>query len=274
MTRSVDRLARVDVVLRALLPPSFAGDPAVAVHAALHRLIEIANPLLGRRIHGEAVKSLVIGPLRDAHSGAPVSGRPVTSRPMLVRLGLLNSDSVLSGLRALELWKRERLAIMLDGVPFAVEDVQPASPREPGAGFVQSYAQIASSAEPTKQLHMRFTSPTIVRHRQHAIQEISPQHLFNSYARRWNTFAPPDLAAIELDEGTLNANVRLLRRDLTRTSTHASRFGESGFVGEIVLAVGGSEAFRRHLHILALYAEYAGTGSRTAFGMGETQLVC
>jgi hypothetical protein len=107
-----------------------------------------------------------------------------------------------------------------------------------------------------------------------------PELLVNSWASRWNAFAPTALAFSETTLRTLRANVVLSSAEITteRVAVLSSRI--PGFTGRIGLTlssngeVGGEQTtVQSAFAALAGYARFAGTGVRTTQGMGQTRLI-
>lgn len=136
-----------------------------------------------------------------------------------------------------------------------------------------SYDELLEQATDERRIRLRFISPTSFRTGLASYPLPDPLVIFQSWWRRWNTFAPRKLERVLLDVAAVHLAVA--RHDL-HTQVVDLGVGQSvGFVGSVTLRViqahklGG--AVLRHLNALADYAAFCGTGQRTAQGMGQTR---
>jgi CRISPR-associated endoribonuclease Cas6 len=130
------------------------------------------------------------------------------------------------------------------------------------------------TAPPSKTLNLSFLSPTSFRHRGHHFPLPVPRNLFHSYLRRWNTFSghPFDQETFLdwIDEFVVITRLRLESHKVPGGKKGAV----TGFTGAISLSLdSASPADFAHLYsTLGHFAPYCGTGHKTTFGLGQTQL--
>jgi len=139
---------------------------------------------------------------------------------------------------------------------------------------VEPTTDVAAVAKLVEQTHRvedvnHVPSPT---YRKHIELFPQPGLVWESWARKWNALAPEGLA---IDSHTLSqATSRVLVADYNlRTSTlDYGRFPQKGFVGWVRYEMRDvAEAHLKHMHALADFAFYSGTGYKTAMGMGQTR---
>lgn len=255
-------LFRLD--LRADAATTFPAAPVVALHAALHRALEMVDPPLATATHDAPVKPLTLSPLFRGPDETPVAGAVAVGERVWARLGVL--DGALLPPLLLALATDRPLA--LDGRQWRIEAVAPVVP--PGASLPAptTYADLAAAATPAAELTLRFASPTVFRNKGYDLLQPEPRLVFGSLLRRWRAFAPPGL--LDLDDERLIAAVALADARLAVQAVDLGRRRQAGFVGWARFRVDGDAACRTAVAALAAYAAYAGTGARTALGMGQT----
>ena len=140
-----------------------------------------------------------------------------------------------------------------------------------------TYAQLAQlPCPPRPTLALSFLSPTSFRRKKAHFPLPVPNNLFHSYLRRWN-----DLSSIPIDPDSflewIDESVIILRHRLESTKVAVGKQGSvTGFTGAIEMGLARNEGqiseyvdwFYRFGH----FAPYCGTGHKTPFGLGQTQL--
>lgn len=124
---------------------------------------------------------------------------------------------------------------------------------------------LLDTAVTTPTIKLRFESPTSfsVNRNSHCLPE--PRLVFGSLARRWERVGGQPMPDLQLDRAcVIHAQVHVQKAE-TR------RFVQFGAVGHILVKV--PDAVARYYHALAMFAEYAGCGERTAWGFGRTAYV-
>lgn len=95
--------------------------------------------------------------------------------------------------------------------------------------------------------------------------------ILQSLLMRWNAFCPD--IRIE-DEGlleTLTSHTAMTRYQLQSSVFALERQRITGFQGHVSLRFGGTDAMRRILVLLTMFAPFSGIGIKTALGMGAVQ---
>ena len=155
------------------------------------------------------------------------------------------------------------------GASFAVRDRQ---------DYFSSYEQlytthVAQEPEPTRQLRLRFVTPTAFAQHNLQLPLPVPTLLFRSWLDRWNHFASVYLGGDELI-GYLAGVIALKRHHIRTRAFRVHRGTVSGFVGEVQLQTRyrTDPLLANVAHLLVQYAPFAGTGIKTRLGMGQTRL--
>ena len=140
-----------------------------------------------------------------------------------------------------------------------------------------TYAELAQLPCPTRPtLALSFRSPTSFRRKQVHFPLPVPTNLFHSYLRRWN-----DLSGIPIDPEPflewIDEHVIIIRHRLESTKVAAGKHGSvTGFTGAIELGLSQRAAqmpeYVEWFYRLGQFAPYCGTGHKTTFGLGQTQL--
>jgi len=144
--------------------------------------------------------------------------------------------------------------------------------------YRQRYAELATQAEDTKRIALRFHSPTSFRSGGMHVPLPEPRRVFQSWLLRWNDFAPEayqiNVALLDIVE----AHVAVSRYNLrTRLVDWGRNRKVVGFVGEaqfyVLRAHKIGADWLRKLNTLADYAPFCGTGHKTTQGLGQTERV-
>jgi CRISPR-associated endoribonuclease Cas6 len=156
--------------------------------------------------------------------------------------------------------------------PFRLDRVALEPPPASTIPAIVAYADLAATARTETEITLRFTSPTFFRQGGRVMPYPAGAPVFLSHLRRWRAFAGFELPGVDPD--AIRQRLHLLARPEGEfRPTNLLGQAEQGFVGTARYAIGGDDAFRRGIAILANYAHYCGTGARTAFGMGQTERI-
>lgn len=179
--------------------------------------------------------------------------------------------------------------LRLNGVPFELAEmvVNHSGAGEAAWSGWTSYARLVakSQARPNGQLErltLEFDAPTaFAGEHQPWGRETNvlpePLRVFGGLARRWQRFAPPEVAeAVEPEALSryLLERVRVEEYALRTQRLYLRQARLVGFVGRCTYLLPRDEArdrLRRQVHLLADYAFYAGVGHKTAQGMGRAR---
>lgn len=238
----------------------------VSLHAWLLQQVHATKPQLSAYLHdGESEKGFTISPLSGA---VDVSGQSIH-----LYENCLYSWKVTALTQSFASWLFSWLlnlpkSIDLSNVTLDICDCEIAvSP--------QTYSELGKSFT-EKSVALTFTTPTSFRHKGHHLPIPYPENVFHSYLRRWNHFSnQPVDQNIFLQ--WVDTNVMIRRHYLTSHKIAVGKRGSViGFTGavEFTLSKQGSlhSEYTRLLFVLCHLSPYCGTGVKTTFGLGQTQL--
>ena len=133
-----------------------------------------------------------------------------------------------------------------------------------------------SPSPPSSRLALRFASPTVFRSSGVNVPLPLPGLVFEGLARRWNAFGPlriPPEVRRFADERMVISRYQL-RTERVTFGDEGERGAYPGFVGVCGYAFRGRDRYWMGLiHLLAAFALYAGVGTRTTMGLGQTRPV-
>lgn len=238
------------------------------LHAALHRMLETADADLAQVIHHEQMNRLAISPLHHANRHArPGNDSFRADEEAWFRLTVLERNALSGFLSGLAHHWMDHRPLQLDRQPFFITAVEPMHFLNNPA--VISYDDIAATTPPANEVTMHFVTPVIFRNRGQFLTPDDPWRVFGSYLRRWQAFADVPFPAIR--EHSVRAGVSLVRTTpLCKVPLDIGFGRQIGFSGEVRFRIQGTEEFRHGISVLARYAAFCSTGSRTAFGLGQT----
>jgi CRISPR-associated endoribonuclease Cas6 len=159
--------------------------------------------------------------------------------------------------------------IDLKNAPLAIESVHLAQSA--------TYAKLLRQGkESTGSVSLSFVSPTSFRRKGHHLPIPWPTNVFHSYLRRWNHFARKPTDPEDFLQW-IDDNIVIQRHQLQSVKVAAGKQGSvTGFTGAITYALTRKAAdqpdFQSLFYALTQLAPYCGTGHKTTFGLGETQL--
>ncbi len=181
---------------------------------------------------------------------------------------------------------RDRLLPELQSVAlvnnvFPVTTIQIADHPWAGSSDFETLARSAFAGAPDR-FGFEFATPTAFHHEGLSVPLPVPTLLYGSLIQAWNSYSPVPLP-LEMG-GFVTRHVGIARH---RMVTHMVQFGSSerhvGFTGSVTLMLTPQEktslspdSYRQHLqvlHLLTLFAFYAGVGIRTTVGMGQVHQV-
>lgn len=138
----------------------------------------------------------------------------------------------------------------------------------------RSHAQLSQTIQ-----WVRFTTPTVFswgrgvdgRHRYGLLP--TPEHVVGSWLRAWNAGGGPPLPFESADDW-LRERIRIHTvRSLRTAQAHTGKTPITGFIGEVAFEwCGAIPGGHRALRSLAAFARFCGTGSKTAYGLGQTEI--
>ncbi|HET8852972.1 MAG TPA: CRISPR-associated endoribonuclease Cas6 [Ktedonobacteraceae bacterium] len=147
-----------------------------------------------------------------------------------------------------------------------------------------SFAELRNSSVAQKQYHFEFATPTAFSMGQKQWGKLlkvfpEPKYVFESIARQWDLFAPASLrmASSGLTPRAIadwcEEHVIVARYSLETRYLPSSKFGQSGFQGDVTYEVKGipTAPEAQWLAPLARFALFSGVGYKTTMGMGQTR---
>lgn len=161
-------------------------------------------------------------------------------------------------------------AIDLKNVPLIIEAVRLVQP-------ATTYTKLLKLGKGhSGSVSLSFISPTSFRRRGHHLPLPWPTNVFHSYLRRWNNFAKKQIDQTAFLDW-VDCHVVIQRHQLESVKVAAGKRGSvTGFVGVIAYTLDRQAADQPDFHdlfyALTQLAPYCGTGHKTTFGLGETQL--
>ncbi len=196
--------------------------------------------------------------LREGYALAPCGGG------ITFRLSFLSEEILASAISAFFTAMTEGRILHLSRKPVTVERI------DMYEGKFTSFSELLAEAQPETVITLEFITPTSFKG--DGIQTLFPEPrlVFSSLLRRWNAFSD-----IMIPEEYIEAfpSIKVSNYSLRTELVHFSRYKIIGFKGRIEyrLPQKSAEPFQKAVNALADFAFYAGTGAKTAMGMGQTR---
>ncbi|MFN8472216.1 MAG: CRISPR system precrRNA processing endoribonuclease RAMP protein Cas6 [Anaerolineae bacterium] len=243
-----------------------------SLHALLLNMLVEVNPAMAQAFHDDApVKPFTVSMLqgRFTERGYRRFVRPDETyrvRYTVLAVELFEALSYILFEKQLD-----REAVIIDGHPYQLVDINAEPEVTDGWGRLASFEQMMEEAGIADKLILEFRSPTTFRQGKLQLLFPLPENVFGSYLRRWNGTAPVDLDASKV----LDAAVAHVVAERYRLETRVVPYGEAqynGFVGYCQYRILTDDIeTRRVFNLLADFALFAGTGQKTTQGMGQTR---
>jgi CRISPR-associated endoribonuclease Cas6 len=112
-----------------------------------------------------------------------------------------------------------------------------------------------------------------------------PEYVFPNIAKRWDDFAPPELASLvqryAIEDYIHNEGITIADYDLKTHYIHFTTHEQPGFLGTCTYHLRGPDdattpesplTVRQQILLLSQLAFYSGVGYKTAMGLGQTRL--
>jgi CRISPR-associated endoribonuclease Cas6 len=140
-----------------------------------------------------------------------------------------------------------------------------------------TWQELRDNARPATSWTVRLLSPTAFKNSGRLLLSPTADRYFSSWYYRWNNFAPKPIEPIDLlDFVRSHINITYLEGKTVNVPIEPQQLQYPGFCGTVVFAVHepGPEhkPYLQALDQLALFANYAGTGTQTMRGMGVTRV--
>lgn len=160
--------------------------------------------------------------------------------------------------------------VELRGAPLTIQMVEIS---HPSTTYTKLWKQAADQQGPVT---LSFLSPSSFRRKGHHFPLPVPVNLFHSYLRRWNDFSK---RPVEQEDflNWIDEHVIIHQLTLDSSKIAAGKRGSvTGFTGTIRLGLTKraqqTPEFCQLFYALVQLAPYCGTGHKTTFGLGQTQL--
>lgn len=163
---------------------------------------------------------------------------------------------------------------------FQINDVRTTAPETDGWGSIVPYDQLIDTARTETQMQIHFHSPTAIPRVQgkHHETSINLPWFYQNWIKKWNTFAPMWIYQDKLLEFVEN-RAGMTAVDIKNGNLYVGTRQIPGLVGTCTYKFFMEEVFPdpddlkmlRLANLLADYAFYCGTGSKTITGMGQTR---
>lgn len=250
------------------------------MHTITYYFTPLHEPLNGRHIHAKGLHGLLfnITGQADREESNWLHKHP-TPRPFTL-VPLYGQDGCLAGIRlsaltdqAASLFQRTgewfcqtARPCHLGGREFIISDCR----TTPGP----NWQQLALS-EPTKQIGLRFCSPTAFKQGPGHLPLPLPANVFSSPVRVWEAFAPPMMILPSEWLAWCAQDVFVTRHNIETVQVNISKQERfTGFVGDVWFeAVQGNEINLRAWQALSTLATYCGVGHKTTMGMGTVERI-
>jgi len=238
------------------------------------------QPLDGRFIHAKGLHGLLFNITRQAdRQESDWLHKHPAPRPFAL-VPLYDGDGCLAGIRLTSITDRVANLLQrtgewfyqterpchLGGREFVISDCRVT----PGP----TWQQLALS-EPTKQIGLRFNSPTAFRQGPGHLPLPLPGNVFSSPARTWEAFAPPIMTLPASWLEWCAQDVFVIQHNIETVQVNISKQERFiGFVGVVWFeAVQGDELYLRAWQALSILATYCGIGHKTTMGMGAVERI-
>jgi CRISPR-associated endoribonuclease Cas6 len=240
---------------------------------------QVVTPINGRHLHAAFLDWVAdIDRTLAAELHAPGRTRPFTVAVLPPRgqdAGLALRCSLLE--RRLIAAVRERLAA--GGVRLrlgsSTYDFRPA-PFDTWSGATR-WQDLTATSGTDRDLRVEFATPTcfsrnLPGERKHLAMFPQPELLWDSWARKWRTFGPPDPGMSSVADVAARW-IAVSAYQLATETVGLGRFPQKGFMGwvDYELQPDTPSEAARVLNMLADFAAYAGSGYKTTMGLGLTR---
>ena len=242
-------------------------------HALFLDLIKQVDPALATRLHDEPnYRPFTVSPL----SGVPVQGECVALHPgqtARLRITLLDGGQLWRCLSTRFL-EAGSIALRLGAAEFVLHRLlaTPSADAEGWAGFTAWPTLAATPAR--RSVTLSFATPTAFNlgDKRFALFP-EPIHVWDSFMRVWNNYAPP---VLQLDKPSLRTyigdTVLVADYQLHTATLHYPKHVQKGFVGTCTYLLRDQGPQAAQLTALAAFGLYAGVGYKTTMGMGQARL--
>ena len=264
-------LASLAVVLQPLEPiQSIPEGIGYAVRGWFYEVLGQTAPEVAQKLHQtQAVKPFTLSPLLGP--GRRRKGMlHLKPRPYTLRITALTGEVYRAIFKALFEQMAKEEIVRVGTARFQMVQLK-------FGGTGERYATQSDYADLWQQPRrreyaFRFVTPTSFRTGQFYQPLPIPRNVYESLWQKWNAFAPTELVISEEFLVTIASHLFLAMHRIRTCTIHGPRYKALGFVGNCRFEVLGKvpEEHLRALTALSEFAFYAGVGSQTTEGMGQT----
>jgi CRISPR-associated endoribonuclease Cas6 len=244
-------------------------------HALFLHLVEQIDPDLSRRLHDdENYRPFTVSRLSNLGN----ERRPLTTlregQMYRLRITLLDGGPLWQRLST-HFLEAGKLILRLDKASFQLSRVlsTPAADESGWAEYTdwQTLAQTAACSS----LTLDFASPCAfsLGNRRFALFP-EPAFVWDSLLRVWNRYAPP---VLQLEKQSIREfvaqNITISDYQLHTSQVAYAEFAQKGFLGTCTYHIESDRPQVSQIAALAAFARYAGLGSKTTRGMGQTRVI-
>lgn len=243
--------------------PSFHFGHSKALQALAYQWIATASKSTAAELHDgkrkPGMKPFSIAPLRLA--GTSSANVDITCVDDAIAPLLLEGAAKHQG--ALLLKSRSRLHRYAD---FSIDQASSVS-----------WNRMLMSAKPASAWRVMFLSPTATKVKGVVDPHPSAEAVFSSWFYRWQNFAPMKLELDCLERVKSNMRISYIEGETSNVDIAFGQKPYQGFSGVVEYKIDNpadvNKSVLKTLDLLALFSEYAGTGTQTMRGMGVTRTV-
>lgn len=252
--------------------PGSRGDQP---HALFLNMVRQVDPELASRLHSEQNYRPFTVSLLDSPQAEPKSLASVrTGQTYRLRVTLLDGGLLWQRLSG-HFLEAEKLLLHLDKATFQLTRVLSTPGADP-TGWARSIDwPTLANLPPRSSLTLQFASPCAfsLGNRRFALYP-EPQLVWDSLLRTWNTYAPPILYIEKMAlRAYVSQHITISDYQLHTSRVAFPEFAQKGFLGTCTYQLPSDPIIAAQATALAHFAHYAGVGSKTTRGMGQTRLL-
>lgn len=265
-------LVSLVIKLRNPQAASLAADQGRAMAAEFLRWVRNIEPKLSATLHDETdlPKPYSVSSLRDL--SLPERGMVLLPANSLVWFRITSLSPALSLFLVDQLLPAMPAEIQVGDTKFKIEEADWEAKRHPWAGWI-NYGQLIEKelmGEVSRTIKLEFaTATTFHTHGVH-MPFILPALVLRSWLKTWNAFAP-----VKFSESLLETAESAVAVSYYKMQSMPVRYGKAtlvGGIGNCTFNIQEKDPYWLHvIKVLSGFAFYAGTGAKTALGLGQTR---
>jgi CRISPR-associated endoribonuclease Cas6 len=251
------------------------------LHALFLNIVSHADAALGNYLHEQKTnKAFTISPLQGTKSPFTKENRvqfqhkkPIPANtPCWWRISLLD-DSLFGKLTQLWLNINPEKPWHLGSADLKITSILGTSqPNQPWANAIPYDRLYKEASDTNNKFTFAFATPTTFGKGKQNDSLPTPENIFKSLLKRWNTYSNIEIPETELPLLSLFPSYFNLHTELTKDYSQSKLIG---CIGEISYQAFGNIDFQqiKYLNTLADFAFYCGMGKKTTMGMGMVRRI-